>query len=139
MTHSASRRIKVKQIYETSHNVRTCHLDPSIRCLAELHTSRLNRCEQCSHFCRDTATSLGISAQKLDALSDWRQSDQFNERERAALAWCERFDPAHRSTGTSLTMLNSFSAHELAELTLTVEMMSALNRMTNSLGAANDD
>lgn len=139
MTHPTSRRIKVKQIYENSHNVRTCHLDPSIRCLAELHTSHLNRCEQCSNFCRDTATSLGISAQKLDALNNWRHSDQFDERERAALAWCERFDPLHRTADTPLTMLKSFSAPELAELTLTVEMMGALNRMTNSLGAANDD
>lgn len=138
MTQPASRRIKVKQIYENSHKMRTCHLDPSIRCLAELHTSRLNRCEQCSNFCTDTAATLGISAQKLDALNDWRHSDQFDERERAALAWCERFD-TQRRRADKLTMLKSFSPLELAELTLTVEMMSALNRVTNSLGSANDD
>ncbi|MCE3026386.1 MULTISPECIES: carboxymuconolactone decarboxylase family protein [unclassified Salinicola] len=121
--------IDVKHIDRSARSLHACSLDPSIRCLAELRASQINGCLTCTHFRQEQAEALGIAPSKLSALDAWSESDEFDEREKAALAWCESFtrfrpaDPAMRKLA-----LTAFSARELADLTMAIEMTSALSR-----------
>ncbi|WP_110686578.1 carboxymuconolactone decarboxylase family protein [Salinicola aestuarinus] len=121
--------IDVENIDKSARALHACSLDPSIRCLAELRTSQINGCLTCTHFRQEKAESLGISAEKLSSLATWAESDAFNEREKAALAWCESFThfrPANPATRK--LALTAFSPRELADLTMAIEMTSALSR-----------
>jgi len=123
--------IDVKNIDKSARSLHACSLDPSIRCLAELRASQINGCLSCTHFRREQAEALGISSSKLQALAAWAESDEFNEREKAALAWCESFTHFRPANPTTRKLaLNAFSPRELADLTMAIEMTSALSRAT---------
>ncbi|MGJ8513232.1 hypothetical protein LMG33810_001827 [Carnimonas sp. LMG 33810] len=126
--------IDVTDIYHTSRKIRQCTLDPSIRCLAELRTCQLNGCENCTHSQLVEAESLGLK-EKVEQLANWSSSATFSARERAALAWCENF--IHRSSEDDRIRreaIENFTGTELADLMLTVQLTSTLNRVARKYG-----
>jgi len=122
--------IDVKNIYQTSRKIRHCSLDPSIRCLAELRTCQLNGCEGCSHNTLAEATALGLE-EKIQHLAEWSTNKTFSARERAALAWCENFIK-HQNGDDKIRKeaIENFTGQELADLILTVQLTSTLNRVS---------
>ncbi|WP_052365047.1 carboxymuconolactone decarboxylase family protein [Halotalea alkalilenta] len=127
----ARQLIDVKDIYQASRGIRQCSLDPSIRCLAELRTCQLNGCEGCSHSSLAEAEALGISKDKVEQLADWATSSSFSARERAALAWCDNFIREHsNNSDIRRQAIETFSGSELADLTLTIQLTSTLNRVS---------
>ena len=68
----------------------------ALRELIKMRVSQINACAYCLNLHAPAARAAGISQQKLDVLSAWRESPAFDERERAALAWARR-PSAHSS------------------------------------------
>jgi len=64
-------------------------IDPALRELINIRVSQLNGCGYCLTKHTAAARQLGESCERLDALSEWRSSDAFDERERAALELAE--------------------------------------------------
>lgn len=54
--------------------------------LIKIRSSIITNCEYCVDFHRVLGSKAGVSDEKLDALTNWQESDLFSERERAALA-----------------------------------------------------
>ena len=52
-------------------------------------TSQINGCAYCIDMHSKDARAEGESEQRLYALSAWRETPFFTDRERAALAWTE--------------------------------------------------
>ncbi|OHV08929.1 carboxymuconolactone decarboxylase family protein [Kushneria phosphatilytica] len=125
-------RIDLHEVYYNTRSIRTCSLDPSIRCLAELRASQINGCENCQHLRIAEAIDMGVSREKIDALADWSASDKYSERERAALAWCEAFTHFRpRDNQSRLLAIRQFSPRELADLTLAIELTGTLDRVSD--------
>lgn len=121
--------IDVTDVYQSSRKIRQCTLDPSIRCLAELRTCQLNGCANCSHSQLVEVEELGLKA-KVEELANWSTSATFSARERAALAWCENFiRRANEDDDVRKQAIENFSGTELADLMLTVQLTSTLNRV----------
>ncbi len=57
--------------------------------LAKLRASLINGCAYCIDMHTKVARSIGETEQRLYAVSVWRETPFFSERERAALAWTE--------------------------------------------------
>ncbi len=63
--------------------------DPRLRELVRVRASQLNGCAYCIDMHSKDARAVGETEQRLYALSAWRDTPFFSDRERAALAFCE--------------------------------------------------
>ncbi len=64
-------------------------LEPSLLELVKLRASQINGCAYCLDMHSKDARAHGETEQRLYALSAWRETPFYAERERAALAWTE--------------------------------------------------
>ena len=64
-------------------------IDPALRALIMVRVSQLNGCAFCVDLNSATLLRRGVRADKLLDLAVWRESDLFDARERAALAYAE--------------------------------------------------
>jgi len=115
--------------------LKTTDIEPRLRALVELRTSQINGCP----FCIDThsreARRADVDQQQLDLLSVWRDTDLFDDRERAALAWTEsvtRVAETNVPDEVYEEVKKHFSEKDLVDLTLTVAVMNAWNRLAIS-------
>ncbi len=65
------------------------HLDHTIYELVKLRASQINGCAYCLDMHARDARTAGESQLRLDVLAAWHEVPFFDERERAALAFCE--------------------------------------------------
>ncbi len=92
-------------------------LSPDFRLTFQAYVSLLNGCS----FCHDARTALAVQRrlgmEKFQALREYRSSNLFSERERAALAFAEEFSQARRVCDETFAALaNYFTETELIEL-----------------------
>jgi AhpD family alkylhydroperoxidase len=64
-------------------------LDPALRELVRIRASQLNGCTYCVDYHASDARAAGESERRIWALTNWRHTPFFSERERAALALTE--------------------------------------------------
>jgi uncharacterized peroxidase-related enzyme len=64
-------------------------LDPALRSLVTVRVSQINWCRFCVDLNSATLLKRGASMDKVQALDNWRESNLFDERERAALDFTE--------------------------------------------------
>jgi alkylhydroperoxidase family enzyme len=87
--------------------------------LLQTRVAMLNGCAFCQDIKRAVAVRSKLGTERFDALADWRSSDVFDERERAALAYVEE---ATRSKVVSDAIFAELAKHfderEIAEITL---------------------
>ena len=62
---------------------------PALRSLVTVKVSQINGCAFCVDINSATLLKRGVSSAKVEALQTWRDSDLFNEMERAALEYAE--------------------------------------------------
>ncbi|MBA1275462.1 carboxymuconolactone decarboxylase family protein [Stutzerimonas azotifigens] len=105
-------------------------VDKPLMELVKIRVSQINHCAFCIDMHTKDARALGETEQRIYALSAWRETPFFTDRERVALAWAEAntllpqgveqtlFDEARRH----------FSEPQLANLTLAVAAINAWNR-----------
>lgn len=99
--------------------------------LVRLRASQINGCAYCIDLHAGDARKSGESERRLTALSAWRETPFFSERERAALEWTESLTlVAKRSVSDKVweTVQPQFTATEIVELTLVVTAINAWNR-----------
>jgi len=100
--------------------------------LVKLRASLINGCAYCVDMHTKVARSFGETEQRLYAVSVWRETPYYSERERAALAWTE-----------AVTLISSdqvpddlyelarqhFTEKELVDLTLAIVAINGWNRL----------
>jgi AhpD family alkylhydroperoxidase len=99
--------------------------------LVRLRASQINGCAYCIDLHAGDARKAGESERRLTALSAWRETPFFSERERAALEWTESLTlVAKRPVSDKVweTVQPQFTATEIVELTLVVTTINAWNR-----------
>jgi alkylhydroperoxidase family enzyme len=94
-------------------------LSHELRLLVTTHVAQLNGCAFCQDIKRAFAVRQRLGMKKFDALADWRSSDVFDARERAALAYVEEATQSKVvSDATFAELAKHFDEREIAELTL---------------------
>src|ERR1044071_4955938 len=78
-----------KAMYGLEHFVRNCGLEHRLLELVKMRASQINGCAYCIDMHSKDARAAGETEQRLYALSAWRETSFFSERERAALALTE--------------------------------------------------
>lgn len=112
--------------------VRESGLETSLLELVRLRASQINGCAYCIDMHTKDALAEGESAQRLFALTAWRETPFYSDRERAALAWTE-----------ALTLISvdqvpdavyeearqQFTEKELVDLTMAIIAINGWNRL----------
>jgi len=102
-----------------------------------VRASLINGCAYCLDMHTKVARSLGETEQRLYAVSVWRESPYYSERERAALAWTEAITLVsvdHVPNEVYENVRPHFTEKELVDLTLAVVAINGWNRLAIAFG-----
>ena len=126
----------IRIMYEMERYIMGCGLEQSLIDLVKVRASQINGCAFCLDMHTKDARAEGETEQRLYALSAWRETPFFTERERAALDWTEKLTLiSTNDVPESLyeAVREHFSEEELVNLTLAVNAINSWNRMAISM------
>jgi len=112
--------------------VRNSSLEKSLLELVRTRASQINGCAYCLDMHTKDARAAGETEQRLYALSTWRETPFFTDRERAALEWTEavtQISSNHVSDALYERVRQYFSEKELVDLTMAVIAINGWNRL----------
>jgi AhpD family alkylhydroperoxidase len=121
----------MKAMYAMQNYVHDCGLEPLLLELIKVRASQINGCAYCIDMHTLDARALGETEQRLYALSAWRETPFFTERERAALAWTETvtlLSQTHVPDAEFDAVRQHFSDKELVDLTAAIVLINSWNR-----------
>ena len=113
--------------------VRQSGLEPGLLELVKTRASQLNGCAYCIDMHTKDARAHGETEQRLYALSAWRETPFFSERERAALAWTEAVTlvaDAPIDEEDYADARDHFDEKSLVDLTLAIVAINGWNRLS---------
>ena len=79
----------LRALFGLSAPIEASGLEPALLELVKMRASQINGCAYCIDMHTKDARALGETEQRLYLLDAWRETNLYNERERAALAWTE--------------------------------------------------
>ena len=100
--------------------------------LVKIRASQLNQCAYCLDMHTKDARRLGETEQRIYALSAWRDTPFYTDRERAALEWTEaltRLSETHPSEDLRARLTTYFDEDEIVALTFAVVVINSWNRL----------
>jgi AhpD family alkylhydroperoxidase len=112
-----------------------CEIERSLLLLVQLRASQINGCAYCVDMHWKDLRAADEEEPRLYMLNAWRESGNYTERERAALAWTEAVTliANDRVPDEVYAQVRAhFSEKELADLTLAVATINAWNRLSIS-------
>ena len=107
-------------------------LEGSLLELIKMRASQINGCAFCIDMHSKDARADGETEQRLYALSAWRETIFFTNRERAALAWTEALTlitEGHAPDEVYAEVRKEFGEKELVNLSLTIITINGWNRL----------
>lgn len=121
----------MKALGALEQRIATSGLEKPLVELVRLRASQINGCAYCIDMHSSDALKAGERPRRLLALTAWRETPFFTERERAALAWT---DAVTRVADTQVPdaawegACAHFTPQELVDLTLLVSTINTWNR-----------
>ncbi len=125
----------IKGMLELEKYVHDSGLERSLYELVKTRASQINGCAYCLDMHTKDARKAGETEQRLYALSAWRETPFYSERERAALAWTEALTLiSQNDVPDSLyeATRKYFSEKELVSLTMAIIAINGWNRLAIS-------
>ncbi len=122
----------IKGMLELEKYVVGSGLEVSLYELVKLRASQINSCAYCIDMHSKDARKAGETEQRLYALSAWRETSFYSERERAALAWTEAMTLISKNDmADSLyeEVQKHFSEKEHLALTMAIVAINGWNRL----------
>lgn len=102
----------------TKFELKGIRLEPGLHFMVEILASQINGCGFCVDLGRAMAVREHLGMEKFNALSEYRTSQLFSDRERTALAYVEEATRHKRvSDATFEALRKHFSEWEIAEIT----------------------
>jgi AhpD family alkylhydroperoxidase len=122
-------------LYKSHQSIRKSEIDIHLIALAELYVSQMNGCAYCCSFHSGELRELGIKQSIIDQLPGWKHSDAFDHKERLVLQWAESITRMQGNLKDYRNQLEAaFSEKEVVDLTASISLMNALNRLRITLG-----
>ncbi len=122
-----------KALQALGHQLRTqTSLDAVLLGLIDLRASQMNRCGFCIGMHTQELKHANEPESRINAVANWRESDAFTPRERAALAWTEEItniQEGHASDEAYAAVSEFFKDKELVDLTFAIATINAWNRL----------
>jgi len=110
-------------------------LDNKIKALIKIRASQINGCAYCIQMHTEEVRKLGESEQRLYALSAWKESPLFSDKERAILALTDKVTLiAENGLSDEIYQkaLKELDENEIAEVIMMIVTANAWNRIALS-------
>jgi len=136
MNYAEISKLTMTNIYKAYESLKESAIEKSLRTLLEFRVSQINGCFYCCGIHIADAHKNNISQEKLDFLPIWSSTNGiFTEKEMIALRWCEYITKGLFEKLTELKdqILEHFSEKEIADLSICISLMNALNRIAITL------
>jgi uncharacterized peroxidase-related enzyme len=103
--------------------------------LAYLKTALINGCLYCHRAHSASGKQSGLSKEQIDSLSFYKNSDAFDEKEKAVILYAERVTKGASAMreGSLEELKKHFNEEQIVELTLTVCVANFTNRFNDAL------
>lgn len=127
----------LKGMLNLEKTVKESELESSLIELVKLRASQINGCAYCIDMHTKDARIAGETEQRLYALSAWKETDFYSERERAALTWTEtltNISQEHIDDELYQSVSRLFSEEEMIYLTLAIVSINGWNRLAIGFG-----
>jgi len=127
--------VALKAMLELEKYVHGSELDRSLYELVKTRASQINGCAYCLDMHTKDARKAGETEQRLYALSAWRETPFYTDRERVALAWTEALTLiSENDVSDELyeNVSNHFSEEERVALTMAIIAINGWNRLAIS-------
>ncbi len=111
-------------------------LDPVLRSLLMVRISQINHCPFCVDLNASILLERGADEAKVAALSEWQESDLFDEAERAALDYAEAVTLSDRDVDGPL--IERVKAHYDEDAVIELTALIAFQNMSSKFNAALD-
>ena len=118
--------------------VKASGLESSLLELVKIRASQINGCAYCIDMHTKDARAAGETEQRIYALSAWRETPFFSERERAAMALTESVTlvaDTHVPESVVAEAAAVFAPDELTKLLYAIIEINAWNRLAITVGA----
>ena len=111
-------------------------IDPKLRELAFLETSRINRCHYCLAHHTQAAEMQGVAGDEIEALKRGEADKLFSGKEKTVIEYARQVTKdAEEMPDELFNRLKSFfSDAEIVNLTLIIGLMNVFNRFNGALG-----
>ena len=122
----------IKGLLEIENYIHHSNLEKSLFELVKTRASQINGCGYCLDMHTKDARKEGETEQRLYALSAWRETPLFTERERIALEWTEALTLiAGNPISDELyeRVSKEFNEQDLIALTMTIIAINGWNRL----------
>ncbi len=122
----------IKGMLELEKYVNGSGLEKSLYELVKLRASQINGCAFCIDMHSKDARKAGETEQRLYALSAWKETPFYSERERAALAWTEAMtliSGNEISDSLYASVAEHFNEKEHLALTMAIVAINGWNRL----------
>ncbi len=112
-------------------------LDKTISELVKLRVSQINGCAFCVAYHLKILRALKVEQDRLDLVAAWRESPNFSDTERAALAWAEEMTriaerPPNQAAYEELKA--HFTQNQIIGLNISIASIQAWNRLGVGFG-----
>ena len=126
-----------KKLYDLSMAVHKSGVGTKLLDLVFLRVSQINGCAFCLDMHARYLLKQGEDMQRIVSLDAWRDSDFYDDRERAALDWAERVNALDEDAldAAGAELKRHFNEREIAELTFGVAVINAWNMLNVSFRA----
>ena len=104
--------------------------------LVYLRVSQINGCAYCLNLHTNSLLKDGETQRRIAEVAGWRVSDQFSEKEQAALNWAEQLtniSTSHADDESYEALKKVFSDKEISDLTFAISLMNGMNRLAISM------
>ena len=104
--------------------------------LVYLRVSQINGCAYCLNLHTNSLLKDGEAQRRISEVAGWRVSDQYSEKERAALNWAEQLtniSTSHADDESYEALKKVFSDKEISDLTFAISLMNGMNRLAISM------
>ncbi|RYD48468.1 MAG: carboxymuconolactone decarboxylase family protein [Verrucomicrobiaceae bacterium] len=122
----------MKAMLALENTVRAAGIDPVQLDFIKLRASQINGCAYCINMHFNDAVKAGVSAQKLNLLSVWREARHlYTPAEQAVLAWTEKLTllpGGHVSDEDFAGIRAHFNEEQVTNITLAIATINAWNR-----------
>ncbi|HEX4651365.1 MAG TPA: carboxymuconolactone decarboxylase family protein [Granulicella sp.] len=111
--------------------------EPTLLELVRLRVSVMNGCEYCVGLHTGELQRHNETAERIAEIADWRGSDVYTQRERAALGWAEALTDIQEGHAPDVVydaVQEHFTDVETVNLTLAITTINAWNRIAIGLG-----
>ncbi|MFC4951741.1 carboxymuconolactone decarboxylase family protein [Acinetobacter puyangensis] len=124
----------IGHLYLAHTSIRSSGIDTKLIALVELYVSQVNGCAYCCAFHAQELREMGITQELIDKIPGYKHSSAFTPQQSIVLEWAEAVITLSERIDTLKTQLRDyFNDREIVELTASISLMGALNRLRITL------